>query len=401
MRRRDGLSARETAKETAMTDDGVAETVLTNARLVLADEVVTGTVALAGGRIVGLDRGASRVPGAIDCDGDLVMPGLVELHTDNLEKHMLPRPKAHWPAVPAVVAHDSQVIGAGITTVFDALAVGAVVDDPVRIRRIGEMLDAIEAARADDLTKAEHLLHLRCEISYPDLEGALADLIDKPGVRLVSIMDHTPGQRQFVNEQTYRDYYMGKFGMTAHEMDGFIADRRRDQERHAAGNRAHVVALARERGLALASHDDATEAHVAEAVADGMTLAEFPTTVESAAASHAHGLAVMMGAPNVVRGGSHSGNVSAIELARRGTLDAISSDYAPAALLHAAVKLAAEVEDITLPAAVAMVTRTPARAAGLTDRGDLAEGQRADVIRVRAASHPVLRGVWREGARVA
>lgn len=396
MRRRDGLTARE---GTMGVERG--ETVLTNARLVLTDEVVTGSIALSGGRIAAIDQGASALPGAIDCAGDLVMPGLVELHTDNLEKHMLPRPRAHWPAVPAVVAHDSQVIGAGITTVFDALSVGAVVDNEVRIKRIGEMLDAIAAARADDLTKAEHLLHLRCEISYPHLQEALAGLIDKPGVRLISVMDHTPGQRQFTDERTYRDYYAAKFGLSPAEMDAFIVDRRRDQERHAAANRAHVVQAARDRGLSLASHDDATAAHVAEAVADGMTLAEFPTTVESAAASHAEGLAVMMGAPNVVRGGSHSGNVSALELARRGTLDAISSDYAPAALLHAAFLLAEQVEAITLPRAVAMVTVTPARAAGLTDRGDLAVGQRADIIRVRAASHPVLRGVWREGARVA
>ncbi len=391
MRRRDGIMERTA---------GAGETVLTNARLVLRDEVVDGTIAFAGDRIAGLDLGRSALPGAIDCAGDLLMPGLVELHTDNLEKHMLPRPKAHWPAIPAVVAHDAQVISAGITTVFDALAVGAVADDAVRIQRLGEMLDAIDEAAREHLLKAEHLLHLRCEISFPALEDALAGLIDKPGVRLVSIMDHTPGQRQFTKIQTYRDYYMGKFGMTADEMETFIEDRMADQQRHAARHRAHVVAEARARGLALASHDDATEDHVAEAVADGMTLAEFPTTVEAAAAAHAAGMAVMMGAPNLVRGGSHSGNVSAIDLARRGTLDAVSSDYAPAALLHAAFLLADEVAGASLPEAVATVTATPAKAAGLTDRGELAEGLRADVIRVREGRHPVLRGVWRAGERV-
>lgn len=378
-----------------------AERVLTNARLILADEVVQGTVALSGGRIHALDLGRSSLPGAEDCEGDFLAPGLVELHTDNLEKHMMPRPKAHWPAVPAVLAHDAQIAAAGITTVFDALAVGAIADDAVRLERLGEMLDAIEEARRDHLLKADHLLHLRCEISYPKLEEAFAGLVDKPGVRLISVMDHTPGQRQFTKLEYYRSYYMGKFGLSAAEMERFIDDRQADQQRYAARHRRYVVEAAHARGLALASHDDATPEHVAEAVADGMTLAEFPTTVESAAASHKAGLAVMMGAPNIVRGGSHSGNVSALDLARRGTLDAVSSDYAPAALLHAAMLLAEEVEGISLPQAMATVTSTPARAAGLEDRGELREGLRADVIRIRDARHPILRGVWRAGERIA
>lgn len=392
MRRRDAL----TAKSETMTD-----LVLTNARLVLADEVVEGTLAVAGGLIHAVDQGRSHLPGAVDCDGDFLAPGLVELHTDNLEKHMLPRPSAHWPAVPAVVAHDLQIAAAGITTVFDAMAIGAVADDSVRIQRLGDMLDAIETARREHLLKAEHLLHLRCEISFPGLQDAVAALIDKPGVQLLSVMDHTPGQRQFTQLESYKSYYMSKYNLSEIELERFVEARRADQQRHAAPNRRMVVEAAHARGLALASHDDATEAHVAEAVADGMTLAEFPTTVESAAASHAAGLAVMMGAPNLVRGGSHSGNVAAIDLARRGLLDAVSSDYAPAALLHAAMMLAEEVEAITLPQAIATVTRTPARAAGLEDRGELAEGLRADLIRVRDASHPVLRGVWRGGERIA
>ncbi|MEQ8601731.1 MAG: alpha-D-ribose 1-methylphosphonate 5-triphosphate diphosphatase [Marivibrio sp.] len=378
-----------------------AERVLTNARLILAEEVVQGTIALHGDRIHAVDFGRSALPGAEDCEGDLLAPGLVELHTDNLEKHMMPRPQAHWPAVPAVMAHDSQIAAAGITTVFDALAVGTVANDGVRLQRLEEMVSAIEEARREGLLKVDHLLHLRCEISFPDLAADFAGLVDKPGVRLISVMDHTPGQRQFTKLEVYRSYYMGKFGMSAEEMERFIDDRRADQQRYAARHRRLVVEAAHARGLALASHDDATPEHVAEAVADGMTLAEFPTTIESAAASHQAGLAVMMGAPNLVRGGSHSGNVSAMDLARRGTLDAISSDYAPAALLPAAMMLAEEVETISLPQAIAAVTKAPALAAGLTDRGEIREGLRADLIRIRDAKHPILRGVWRGGERVA
>ena len=174
------------------------------------------------------------------------------------------------------------------------------------------MIEAIAEARDYDLTQAEHLLHLRCEISIPACQ-IVEEMIDNPMVKLVSVMDHTPGQRQFVREETYRVYYQGKHGLSDAEMDAFIHDRKADQEAYSAKHRRYIVTRARELGLGLASHDDATPAHVQEAIADGMTIAEFPTTVAAAQASHDGGLKMPMGGPNLVRGGSHSGNVSAIE----------------------------------------------------------------------------------------
>ncbi|HCK18352.1 MAG TPA: phosphonate metabolism protein PhnM, partial [Thalassospira sp.] len=155
------------------------------------------------------------------------------------------------------------------------------------------------------------------------------------------------------------------------------------------------------KGLALASHDDATEAHVAEAVADKMTVAEFPTTLEAAKASHEGGLGVMMGGPNLVRGGSHSGNVAAGDLAKQGYLDIISSDYVPHSLLHGAMKLFDEFEGYDLPRAIRTVSLNPATQVGLDDRGEIALGKRGDLIRVHhSPHHPIVRGVWREGLRV-
>ena len=377
------------------------EQVFTNARVVTDDADFIGTVVARDGRIAEVTHNGTAVKAAKDLDGDLLIPGLVELHTDNLETHMTPRPKAEWPATAAIVAHDTQITGAGITTVFDSIALGAVIQSSTRTERLSEMIDALDAGIANGLLQADHTLHLRCEVSYEGLPEMFDALVESPRVHLVSVMDHTPGQRQFVAEDTYRNYYKSKFSMSDDEIDAFISSRKRDKELYSAKNRQYVVERARDRGISLASHDDATEAHVNEAVEDGMSIAEFPTTVEAAAASHRHGLSVLMGAPNLVRGGSHSGNVSARDLAELGVLDIISSDYAPHSMLHAAFLLYDQIPGYDLPSAIRTVTKTPARSAGLDDRGEIAIGKRADLVRVKPTPHhPLIRGVWREGVRI-
>lgn len=379
----------------------MTEQIFTNAKLVLANEVIEGAVQVKDGKISDISDRPSNIPGAEDMGGDYLMPGLVELHTDNLDKHLTPRPKTRWPATAAVVAHDNQVASAGITTVFDAVSIGDVNEGSERIVRLIESVTALEHALENELLRADHKLHLRCETSFPGMVEALGQLIDQPLVSMLSVMDHTPGQRQFVSLDAYYTYYQGKYGLNDEEMRKFIATRRRDAELYSEKHRRHVVEQAHAKGLALASHDDATEAHVAEAVADKMTVAEFPTTLEAAKASHQGGLGVMMGGPNLVRGGSHSGNVAAGDLAKQGYLDIISSDYVPHSLLHGAMKLFDEFEGYDLPRAIRTVSLTPATQVGLDDRGEIALGKRGDLIRVHhSPHHPIVRGVWREGVRV-
>jgi alpha-D-ribose 1-methylphosphonate 5-triphosphate diphosphatase len=230
-----------------------------------------------------------------------------------------------------------------------------------------------------------------------------SELIDRDDVRLVSLMDHTPGQRQFRDEQKLRDYYHGKSGrLTDAELDVMFDKRREHALRHAGPNYRELVELARARGIPLASHDDTTADHVAQSIEDRVAIAEFPTTIEAAQALHAGGVRVLMGAPNLVRGGSHSGNVATAELARAGVLDVLSSDYVPASLLMAAFHLPHAVPAISLAEAVRTVTKTAAEAVGLDDRGEIAAGKRADLVRVHVAKGiPVVRTVWRAGQRVA
>jgi len=375
---------------------------LANARLILPEGEMTGRVTLAGGEIVEIAGGAGVPAGAVDCGGDIVAPGLVELHTDNLERHIRPRPSAHWPHKPAIVAHDAELAACGITTVFDAIRVGSIEGKGnVGLPRYArDLADELLAMRAAGALKISHHIHLRAEICSQFLTDELDQFGPEDRVGILSLMDHTPGQRQFADIGQYATYMKGKHGLSEETFQDHVATR---QALGASVRDAHETAAvdaAQRLGSVLASHDDTTVGHVARSAAHGIALAEFPTTEEAARACRQHGIAVMMGAPNLVRGESHSGNVSALALAEAGLLDIVSSDYVPAALLYAAVLLGDLWGD--LPRAIATVSRAPAHAAGLLDRGMLAEGMRADAIRFRLVDGvPVLRGVWSAGARVA
>ena len=378
-----------------------AEQILSNARLVLADQVIHGSLLIRDGLIADISEGASSLPQAQDLGGDLLLPGLVELHTDNLEKHMSPRPGVDWPSASAVLTHDAQIVAAGITTVFDALSIGDINPKGKRMQQLGVMLEAIAAAEAAGQTRAEHRLHLRCEVSHPQCLALFRELVEQPLVQLVSVMDHAPGQRQFARMEKYREYYMGKYHLSPAEMDRFVSEQLANSARHSDQQRAAIVDICRSRELALASHDDATLEHVTESADYGMAIAEFPTTFEAAEASHARGLKVLMGAPNIVRGGSHSGNIAAADLAQRGVLDILSSDYYPASLLQAALGLAEQDNGYDLPRAIATISLAPARAAGLDDRGEIAVGLRADLVQAQLhKGQPVIGQVWRQGRRV-
>lgn len=380
----------------------VAGAVLANARLVLPGEVVIGSLRIEDGRIVAIDQGAGVPRGAVDCGGDFVSPGLIELHTDNLERHLQPRPGVRWPLAEAIVAHDAELASTGITTVFDALRVGSVVSDPhARYRKYArETCSEIVALRAKGALRISHFMHLRAETCSETLAEELDEFGPDDCIGIVSLMDHTPGARQFADTTSLRQYLRGRYGMDEATIDSHIAFQQGLGRRYVAEHRQAAVARARALGAILASHDDATEAHVALSAEAGVRLAEFPTSEEAACACAARGIAVMMGAPNLLRGGSHSGNVAAARLAEIGCLDILSSDYVPASLLAGAARLGEQAGDMA--AGIARVTAAPAAAAGLADRGRIAPGLRADLIRF-TVDHgtPITRSVWVRGERVA
>ena len=378
----------------------MSKLVLRNARIVLKDEIVHGTLRVEGAAIAAIRSGPTRRNG-VDLEGDFLMPGLVELHTDNFERHLMPRPKVRWPELPALFGHDAEIAAAGITTVYDALGLGDVGLDGLRGQDMTSVLDAIDGAAGAGLLRADHRLHVRCELPAPNLLQLFEPFRGRARVGLISVMDHTPGQRQWENLEHARTYYCGKKGWTEQGFQDSLRNARANQERYVVPHRQHVVGYARSCGIPLASHDDTLTEHVEEGIRDGVVISEFPTRVDAARSAREKGLTTVMGAPNVVRGGSHSGNVAALELARHGLLDSLSSDYVPASLLLAAFRLVAEA-GFSIPQAVNTVSRNPARAVGLEDRGEIAPGLRADLVQVRLVDgkQPVVRAVWREGRRV-
>ncbi|WP_349963088.1 alpha-D-ribose 1-methylphosphonate 5-triphosphate diphosphatase [Rhizobium sp. ZPR3] len=334
-----------------------------------------------------------------DCEGDFLLPGLIDIHTDNIEHYAHPRPGVRWPSMlAAVLAHDWQLLGSGITTVLDALSLGDYDSGGNRAAMLNEVIPKMIQARAAGLLKADHYFHFRCELSDPVLPDMVERHLDNPDIKLVSIMDHTPGQRQWHNLELYREFRRKKNARVWNEDEftAYIVEKQEYQRQHVPNRRATIGELCRSRGIIMASHDDTTAADAEESSAEGIKISEFPTTIEAARRSRELNMKVVMGAPNIVLGGSHSGNVSAIELAHLGLLDVLTSDYVPGSLLQAIFSMASKGFDLS--EAVAMVTKNPADLLGFNDRGHISPGLKADLIRVRLIDGvPIIRNIWVAG----
>lgn len=370
-----------------------------NAQVVTADDSFLGSVLVRDGKIVSVDQGGSV---GEDLMGDVLMPGVIDLHTDNLEKHFFPRPNIDWSPVSAAVIHDGCGLSVGVTTVFDSLSIGSFNAAASRNHdNLARLAAGLYEAKQAGLLKGDHRLHWRCETPADDLPGRLEQLAAHPMTSLFSLMDHTPGQRQYRNLDKYLANWSAN-GMSAQDIDERMAEIRDRQSRNAVKHRGLVAAVAKDCGVPLASHDDEDVEHVNEAADLGATVAEFPVTIEAARRAKERGMIVVMGGPNLIRGGSYSGNVPASQLANADLLDAFASDYVPRSLIECAFALTAAPFGWSLARAVALVTEAPSRAAQLADRGVIEAGRRADLIRVSTRGGlPVVRGVWVEGARAA
>ncbi|QJC55604.1 Alpha-D-ribose 1-methylphosphonate 5-triphosphate diphosphatase [Polaromonas vacuolata] len=373
--------------------------IITNAKIVTATEEFIGTMTLEDGLIQSIAKGNTSLPNAQDWNGEWLLPGLVEVHTDNLEKHLIPRPGVVWNAHSATVMHDALCAAAGILTVLDSVVIGDMDQGGARSQTQHISIAALHACRAEGLMRVEHLLHLRCEVSAPDIVEVFEQYADDSLLELVSVMDHTPGQRQWRDLSKYRRYSERYGSFSDAEYADIVAERIEHQQRYAIPNRAAIIAASHTRNLPLASHDDTLVEHIEEASAEGIAISEFPTTVAAAKAARAAGMSIVMGGPNLVQGGSHSGNVSASELASLDLLDIFSSDYVPASLLQSAFMLRNQA-GWSLPKAINTVSRNPAHAIGMHDRGEIAVGLRADFLRVRMSKEmAIVRGAWSLGER--
>lgn len=384
-----------------MLDHFLNRQTLAGARIVTPAGVIEGALDIEDGVIAAIRPGAAP-PGSTDLAGDLLIPGIVDVHTDHVETHVFPRAGVQWNCLSALMAHDAVIVAGGTTTVLDSLCVGASMKRPERRDLLLPLVAALEQGRTEGLFRADHLLHLRCEICDPDTVALTDAVIGKAAVRLVSVMDHTPGDRQSLDRELWLDRMAREMGLDPVAARAAMEELLTRSARVGAEVRAHVVARARSAGLPLMSHDDRTVAQVDQAREEGVVVAEFPTTLAAAERARALGLDIVMGAPNLLRGGSQSGNVALRDLLERDLCDVLCSDYIPRSPLDAALMIA---EDESLPQdltrAIGMVTEAPARLAGLTDRGRIAAGLRADLVQVRrVGAHNHVVAVWTKGRRV-
>lgn len=366
---------------------------ITHARLVLPDGIVEdGALTLEDGRIAALDAtGAGPV---VDLGGDWLVPGLVDLHCDALEKEIEPRPGVHFPLPFAIANADKRNAAAGITTVYHALSFA---HDELGVRNVDM---AAEAARAvhDFRPRAlvDNRVHARYEITDAAGFTVLRALIAGGDLELVSFMDHSPGQGQFKTLEAYRDYVVRTYHRTPEDAERMA--RAKMALRDDGWERMRALAeLARDRGVRMASHDDDSAQRVAAMAALGVKVSEFPVNLEAARAARGLGLATAFGAPNVLRGGSQSGNMRALDAIAQGVADCLCADYAPASMLAAAFRLPA-IAGIPLPRALHFVSRAAALATGLDDRGEIAPGLRADLVAVReVGGFPQVTHAWSAG----
>ena len=353
-------------------------------RVVTPDSVIEGGVRIEGDRIVEVgDIATTDAETVIDADGRLIVPGLIDLHGDDIERQLFPRSGARMDTDVALAAADRSTISAGITTKFHAIAF-EIDDDGDRSPELAtDITDAIDAA---DGLLADHRLHARCEVTQQRSVDAALDVIERGAADLVSVMSHIPGKGQFRNVEAFKEYYQSANDRTLEEAEQLIDDRSSLSMETIRERVSRVIEAAHEAGAVTASHDDENPEEIRRLDTAGVDLSEYPITLETARAAADAGMATAMGAPNLVRGESQWGNLATADAIDAGVLDVLVADYHPPSLLAGAFVDTGE----SLPRRLRRVTAAPADAVGLPDRGRIEPGARADVLVVDPEPAPTV-----------
>jgi len=370
---------------------------LSNFTLVLPGEIVShGSVRVEDGVIAEI-RDAPVAGAAIDGGGRFLMPGFVDLHGDMIEREIAPRPNAMMPIDFGIHELDKKLAAAGVTTAYAAIsfATESVYGHVRSLATTSAVIEGINRLRNSLLI--DHKVHARYEITNVGAAATLEKLLAADQVDMVSLTDHTPGQGQYNNIEAYVASISERRAITK-EMALEIVQKRIAMREDPAidAKLREIVALSLQHKLSLASHDDDSAEKVAEMHDLGVTISEFPVALPAAEEARRRGLWTLMGAPNALRGQSMSGNLSALDAAKAGLLSVIAADYHPAAFVPGIFKIA-DAMDNNLPAAVAMATSNAARSAGLLDRGEIALGQRADLVVVEKGDVHRIRATFRAG----
>ncbi|MDP3331096.1 MAG: alpha-D-ribose 1-methylphosphonate 5-triphosphate diphosphatase [Methylococcaceae bacterium] len=371
---------------------------ITNARLVLADRIVEqASLLIENGHIAAINPSDAKAGQTIDLGNRYLLPGLIDLHADALEKDIEPRPNVHFPLDYAIAQADKRNAAAGITTVFHSLSFA---NAELGLRNNAMAADIVRAIHAfNGKGLVDNRVHTRYEITDPTALPVLLELLDEDSVHLLSIMDHTPGQGQFKDMRAYQDYLQKSYQKTAAETQAIIDDKLAQAE--AAQIRVkQLIEHAHAKGVHVASHDDDCPDKIAELKRLNVHISEFPINLETARYAIEQGMTTIMGAPNILRGKSQSGSMKAQDAIEHGVARCLCSDYAPASLLTAVFMLVQR-GVLELPEAVRLVSANPAAALGMADRGEIAVGKRADLVCVDfLGAYPQARQTWVNGQAV-
>lgn len=371
---------------------------LTGGRIVLGHEVVEdGSITIENGRITGIESAGRPGETEIDLEGSTLLPGLVDLHGDAIEKEVEPRPNAFFPLPVALASIDRRCVASGITTAFHGLSFA---DGELGVRDIA-VAERVARAVRDHApgALADNRVHVRYEITDPRSFAIVERLIAEGIAGLLSFMDHTPGQGQFKDVASYKAYFGKVYRTDDFALDTLINAKEKEAA-NALARMEELAKLARRHDIAMAGHDDEGAERIALMSRLGASISEFPCDLATAREANDKGLATLFGAPNVVRGRSLSGALSARQAIAANVAACLCSDYAPQALLPAVGVLVSEL-GLSWPDAVRLVSTNPARAAGLSDRGEIAVGNAADLVRVgEVGGTLVAETVWRDGNEV-
>jgi len=368
---------------------------LTHAEVVLENEVLPDAAVLVeDGVIAAINPQSAGNVEEISLHGQTLIPGMIDLHCDALEKEVEPRPNVHFPLDFACAQADKRNAAAGVTTVFHALSFA---NHELGVRNNAFAADIARAVHAwQPHALVDNRVHCRYEVTDPTAPPVLLELMQNGDMHLFSVMDHSPGQGQFKDIAAFRDYLARTYKKSDAELDALLAEKA-SQSEGAMQRIEALVEAARGHGIRVASHDDDTQQKVEAVHALGVSISEFPINLEAAQAAKSRGMHTIFGAPNILRGKSQSGSMRALDAVKQNVADCLCADYAPAALIVAVFRLP-QLAEITLADAVRLVTLNPARAAGLKDRGSIAVGKRADLVSVAHINGLAqAAGVWTRG----
>lgn len=375
---------------------------LSDFRVVLPETVLPrGSVRIENGVIAEIVEGPV-VGAAIDGNGLILLPGFIDMHGDMIEREVEPRPNVRMPMELGLRDLDRRLKVAGVTTGYAAVSFNpkSAYGHLRSYDHSKTMLRALKEMR--ETLKVDHRVHARFEVNYPNALAVVEELIADGTVDLVSLTDHTPGQGQYRDIERLVAKTGREKGLSLDEARAEVAGRIAEKQRHAgdvAATLAAISAVCAEHGIALASHDDDTVEKVALMQSLGATISEFPVTADAAREARDRGLLTAMGAPNALRGESYSGNLSARDAHAAGLLDILAADYHPSAILPA-VLILGKADAEGLAGAARLASANPARALGLTDRGEIAVGKQADLVIADDAGVGHVRATFRKGRKI-